>query len=150
MKHFPLVLVVIAVLLATVQAYWSWNSRDDHIESIVQGRRLDACAEVGAAAADFAFRARAAQASFSATTYEAASEGPRALAKASYMAAYLLPMEASQDSATMRDLSQRIVAAIGERSESRVRDLLAEFDQVTLRVQDSCRVLIQNSRFVSR
>jgi hypothetical protein len=148
MKHLPLILVAVAVILATVQAYWTLNSRNDHIESIVQGRRLDACAEVGAAASDFAFRARAAQTSFSATTYEAASEGPRALAKASYMAAYLLPMEASQDSALLRDLSQRIVAALGERSESRVRDLLSEFDQATLRVQDSCRVLIQNSRFV--
>jgi hypothetical protein len=150
MKHFPMILVVVAVILATLQAYWSWNSRDDHIESVVEGRRLDACAEVGAAASDFAFRARAAQAGFSEASYQAASDGPRALAKASYMAAYLLPMEASQESALMRDLSQRIVAALGERSESRVRDLLSEFDEATLRVQESCRLIIQSSRFVSR
>jgi hypothetical protein len=150
MKNFPAVLAAVAVIIATLQAFWTMRSRDDHIESIVAGRRLDVCAELGGAASDFAFRAEAAQAGFTETTFRTASEGPRALAKASYMAAYLLPQEASQDSALMRDLSQRIVAALAQRQESRVTELMRDFDQATLRVQDSCRVIIQDSRYLSR
>ncbi len=119
--NFPAILAAIAVIIASAQAYWTWHSRDDHIESIVEGRRLDACAEVSAAAADFGFRTEAAQASFNQETFRVVSEGPRALAKASYLAAYLLPPEASQDAAEMRDLSQRIVAALAAREEGRHR-----------------------------
>ncbi len=147
MRYFPVVLASIAVIIASAQAYWTWRTRNHHVESIVAGRQLDACAEVGAAATDFAFRAQAAQASFSETTFRAVSESPRALAKASYMAAYLLPQEASQDSARMRDLSQRIVAALAQREEGRVAELMREFDQANLRVQERCRLVIQRSLF---
>jgi hypothetical protein len=146
MKQFTVILALVAVIIATLQAYWTVQTRDDHIESMIDGRRLDACAEVGAAATDFAYRAADAQARFSQETYDAVREGPRALARASYMAAYLLPEEASQESAHMRDLSQRIVGALGERDETRVAALLRDFDQANLRVQESCRILIQQSR----
>jgi hypothetical protein len=147
MKYFPIVLASIAVIVATVQALWTWSSRDDHIESVVAGRKLDICAEIGGAATDFAFRAEAAQANFTEETFRAVSESPRALAKASYMAAYLLPQDALQESAHMRDLSQRIVAALSQREEGRVAELMREFDQANLRVQESCRLEIQGSRF---
>ncbi|MGD2133946.1 MAG: hypothetical protein PVI23_14220 [Maricaulaceae bacterium] len=147
MKHIPLILVAIAVIIATAQAFWTLRSRDDHIEAIVAGRQLDACAEIGAAAADFAYRAQAAQASFTEENFRALREGPRALARASYLAAYLLPEEASQQSAILRDLSQRIVGALGDRDETRVAELLREFDGVNLDVQQSCRQVIQGSRF---
>jgi hypothetical protein len=147
MKQFPVVLAAIAVIIASAQAYWTWRTRNHHIESMVTGRQLDACAEIGAAATDFAFRAEAAQAGFTEATFRAVGEGPRALARASYMAAYLLPEEVSQDSAEMRALSQRIVGALGQREEGRVTDLLREFDQANVRVQNSCRLLIQDSLF---
>lgn len=147
MKHAPLILAAVAVILATLQAFWTSQTRDDHIEAIVDGRILDACAEIGGAAADFGYRAEAAQASFSPETFAAASEGPRALGRAAYMAAYLLPEEASQDAGLMRDLSQRIVAALAQRDESRVAELLREFDAANLRVQESCRIEVQASRF---
>jgi len=147
MKHLPVILASIAVILATVQAFWTASTRDDHIEAIVDGRVLDACAEIGAAATDFGFRAQAAQASFSPNTFAAVSDGPRALSRAAYMAAYLLPEEASQDAAHMRNISQRIVAELSQRNESQVAELLREFDAINRRVQESCRIIVQASRF---
>lgn len=147
MKYFLIVLVAAAVLIATFQAYLTNSGRNDNIDAVVAGRKLDACAEIGAAASDFVFRAQAAQASFSEDTYRAASDGPRALAKASYMAAYLLPQDAAEDSALMRDLSQRIVAALAQRDDDRVAGLMQQFDEANLRVQESCRLVIQGSRF---
>jgi hypothetical protein len=150
MKMFPVILACIAVIIASAQAYWTWRTRNHHVEALVAGRQLDACAEIGAAATEFAFRSEAAQANFSELTFEAVSESPRALAKASYMAAYLLPQEASVDSAQMRELSQRIVAALAQREEGRVADLMREFDAANLRVQTACRLVIQRSLFAPR
>jgi hypothetical protein len=147
MKAFPVVLACIALIICAAQGYWTWKSRNNHVEAIVAGRQLDACAEIGAAANDFVFRAEAAQSGYSTATYRSVSESPRALAKASYMAAYLLPQEASQDSALMRDLSQRIVAALAQRDDGKVADLMREFDQANTRVQESCRLVIQHSLF---
>ena len=146
MKHIPTLLAAIAVLIATLQAYFSYTTRDDHIETVVTGRQLDACAAVGAAASEFGFRAEAAQANFNEETFDAVSAAPRDLGRAAYMAAYLLPERASQDAGLMRDLAQRTVAALAQRDEDRVAELLREFDQANLDVQEACRVLIQDSR----
>jgi DNA-binding GntR family transcriptional regulator len=147
MKHVPLALAAIAVIVATLQAFLSLRAQDDNIEAVVAGRRLDACAEIGAAATDFVFRAEAAQAAYNEATARAVSDGPRALAHASYLAAYLLPQDAAQESAVLVDLSQRIVAALSQRQESDVVGLMRQFDEANRTVQESCRLVIQGSRF---
>ncbi len=147
MKHIPLVLALIAVTIATLQAFLSFRARDDAVEAVVAGRRLDACAEIGAAATDFAFRAAAAQAAYTEATSRAVSDGPLALARASYLAAYLLPQDAAQGGAALVDLSERIVAALSQRQESSVTDLMRQFDEINRDVQESCRLVIQGSRF---
>lgn len=149
MKHVPLILASIAVLIATLQAFLSLGARDDSIEAVVAGRRLDACAQIGAAATDFVFRAQAAQAAYTEANASAVGEGPRTLAHASYLAAYLLPQPAAQGSAALVDLSQRIVSALAQRQEASVVELMRQFDQVNLDVQESCRLVIQGSRFAS-
>jgi hypothetical protein len=146
MNNFPAFLAAVAVIVASAQAFWTWQSRDDHVEVTITARQLDVCAEIGATATDFSFRTESAQATFNEDTFRAVSEAPRALAKASYMAAYLLPTEASQDAADLRDLSQRIVAALAQREEGRVTELMQQFDELNLRVQESCRLVIQSSR----
>jgi hypothetical protein len=147
-KLFAIFLALVAVVIASGQAYLSWKGRDDHIEAVIEGRRLDACAEIGSAVADFSFRAQAAQAEFNEETFAAVNQSPRALARASYLAAYLLPQEAAEDAARMRDISQRIVGALGQREESRVNDLMREIDAANRRVQESCRLLIQGSQYI--
>ena len=47
----------------------------------------------------------------------------------------------------MRDLSQRIVATLSQRDEGRVTELMQQFDELNLSVQESCRLVIQGSRF---
>ncbi|MCG8440443.1 MAG: hypothetical protein MI723_01420 [Caulobacterales bacterium] len=148
MKTAAIIIAGLALILGSFQAFLSWSARDDHIESLVAGRRLDVCAEIGSVAADFAAKAEAAKGRFNAETFAALQDAPREVARVYYKATYLLPPEHAEDLLLMRDLAQRIVGAAGQRESGRVASLVAQFDEASKRVQEGCRRTLEGSPFL--
>lgn len=54
MDKLSIIIAGIALIISAYQSYLSWNARDDHLEAIASERRLDTCAEIGMASAEFA------------------------------------------------------------------------------------------------
>lgn len=139
----------IAVILATGQAFLTWNSRNDHIEAIIAAQRMQACAELGTAAGAFASGAQQFlsfmaynQAEFDAFRGRGNAVGERARA-----AGYVLPADTEDDldrlSALPRDIVDAAFARGGRPDPSDTSSpaftLLAEFEAVSERIQTTCR-----------
>ncbi len=150
MRQLPLVLVSLALILATAQAYLSFGARDDLLEATVAGRFLDTCAEVGGVTADFLAKAEigAAEArggAISERTFQLVTQAPRDVIRASYRALYMLPESAHADLEEMRGSAQKIVGAALSRDAAAMERQIADLDAANKRIQDLCRAEIADS-----
>lgn len=143
MNNFPVLIASLALIIASGQAWLSWNARDDHLELAALSRKMDACAEIGAAAATVAALAEQASretrsGAVTPQTFEALKDAPRLAARASFMATYLLPESVAQDLAVMRDAAQRVVGAAPAKDRDALDRAARDITGASQRVQEVC------------
>ncbi len=125
----------IALVLATLQAWVSYQARDDHIEAIMAGQRMQACAAVGrdAAAMIAAARPMLPPARLGAEDVQRLQRLAPTVRQSAYAAGYVLPTEAQEILETLPEDADAVTqgvfsgddsaAAALDRFEARSRDL---------------------------
>lgn len=98
MEKLSIIIAGFALIISAYQSYLSWNARDDHLEAIASESRLNTCAEIGIAAAEFAslmdpVLQQVKSGRFNQPSFEALNTAKPTLQKAYYIGTYVLGEE---------------------------------------------------------
>ncbi len=154
MKITLVVALVVALGLLSFQTWMTWSARQEPVRLAAQARQLDACAALGAAAADFSAKAAlarrgAARGALGVETFEILRDAPRELNRALFVAGYLLPAAMADDLDLMQDAAQKSVTAAFQGNGDRLQRLIDDFDGAARNAQTACRELAAASPFVA-
>ncbi len=146
MQVISIIISALAVILATGQAYLSYEARNNHIEAIAISQRAEVCADLGGSLGAFeADLSRIAAmpritAPDDITALTARGETAR---DAAFAASYVLPNDIDEDVAAVESVFVRSEQAANEhrdpRAEVTLEELLAQFRPAAERIQSVCR-----------
>lgn len=144
--------VIAALGLLSLQTWLTWSSRHEPTRAAVEARRLAACADLGAAAADFLSKANiarreAARGPLGVRTFETLRDAPREVNRSVFAGRYLLPRDMSDDLDLMQDVAQKSVNAAFQGDGDRMQRLIDDFETATQAVQSGCREMVEAGRF---
>ncbi len=153
MKQIWITVALVALGLLGLQTFWIYSSKDDQMEATVVAARIDVCAQIAGAAADFREKAaigrnEAQRGALQAETFEILRDAPRETVRAISVGRYLLPKDPfEQLLAEMEDATTKTPSAVFAGDAERIRRLIDDFDGAAQRVQDGCRDMVSRSRF---
>ncbi|MEM6626348.1 MAG: hypothetical protein AAF719_06555 [Pseudomonadota bacterium] len=151
MRSFSTVIASIALILSAWQAYLSWNARDDHLEVIATERLLNACAEIGLAAADYAalmepnLLSIKGSGRLSNENWEPLRAGRRSLQRAYFTGTYILGPEYADDLDMLRSNGLEFLDAAFDSDPDGVQAKFDAFADAGQSIQARCRAESTNS-----
>ncbi len=133
----------IALVLATLQAWVSYQARDDHIEAIMAGQRMQACAAAGrdAAALIAAARPLLPPARLGAQDMPRLQAITPSVRQSAYAAQYVLPDDAQAVLKALPEDADAVVKGVFAGDDS-AADALARFEARSQELQAVCRARI--------
>lgn len=159
MKQLWITVAGVALILLAAQTWFVWQSRDDHLETTIASARIDACAKIGAAAADFRTWARQGRrevrdggaAGLRQNTREMLQDKPIELIRAVEVGRYTLPSDPfGPYLAELADATVKMQPALAQGEVDRADNLLIDFDTAAKGVQDSCAEVVRRTPFVAQ
>jgi hypothetical protein len=147
MDKISIIIASLALIISAYQSFLSWNARDDHLEAIANETRLNTCAEIGIAAAEFAalmdpVLQQVKSGRFNQPSFDALNSAKPTLQKAYFIGTYVLGDEYRYELEKLQSNGLEFVS-VAFRSDPETSDKANEhykaFEEAGMAIQKKCK-----------